>query len=131
MKLNEFELATKQKLRFSTTKGLIGVEDLWDLDLEQLDAIYGKLKKEEKEKENDSLLDRDEKKNEKLELSLKIVEKVFVYKKEEKNKRLAEATKAKRRQELLEALDKKRNESLNEKSEEEILAELDQLDKED
>ena len=131
MKLNEFELATKQKLRFSTTKGLIGVEDLWDLDLEQLDAIYGKLKKEEKENETDSLLDRDEKKNEKLELSLKIVEKVFVYKKEEKNKRLAEAEKAKRRQELLEALDKKRNESLNEKSEEEILAELDQLDKED
>ena len=131
MKLNEFETATKKKLRFSTTKGLIGVEDLWDLDLEQLDAIYGKLKKEEKENETDSLLDRDEKKNEKLELSLKIVEKVFVYKKEEKNKRLAEAAKAKRRQELLEALDKKRNESLNEKSEEEILAELDQLDKED
>ena len=40
-----FELATKEKYRFPF-KGMIGVEDLWDLDVNQLDSVFKALNKE-------------------------------------------------------------------------------------
>lgn len=41
---NIFEFATRNKVRFSF-KGLISVEDLWDLSLTNLDSIYKELNK--------------------------------------------------------------------------------------
>ena len=38
---NVFMLATKGKVRFAMN-GMIGVEDLWDLSLTKLDALYKK-----------------------------------------------------------------------------------------
>jgi hypothetical protein len=37
--MNLFEKATRMKLRFSTAKGLISTEDLWDLSLSALDKL--------------------------------------------------------------------------------------------
>lgn len=34
-----FEKASRIKLRYSTNRGVLSVEDLWDLSLEQLDPI--------------------------------------------------------------------------------------------
>ena len=42
---NLFEKASKMKLRFSTTKGVLSTEDLWDLSLESLDRIAKNLKR--------------------------------------------------------------------------------------
>lgn len=44
--MNIFEQATKNKLRFSTSKGNITTEDLWSLPLTQLDKLAQKLQKE-------------------------------------------------------------------------------------
>ena len=40
--LNIFEKASKQKLRFVTSKGMISSEDLWDMSLQSLDIIAKK-----------------------------------------------------------------------------------------
>lgn len=40
-----FEKASRIKLRYSTNRGVLSVEDLWDLSLEQLDPIAINLNK--------------------------------------------------------------------------------------
>ena len=40
-----FEKASRIKLRYSTNRGVLSVEDLWDLSLEQLDPIAINLSK--------------------------------------------------------------------------------------
>ena len=51
----DFELATKEKYRFPF-KGMISAEDLWDLDVNQLDSVFKALNKEKKSSEEESLL---------------------------------------------------------------------------
>jgi hypothetical protein len=53
---NLFEKASKMKLRFSTTKGVLSTEDLWDLSLESLDRIAKNLYKQIKESEEISFI---------------------------------------------------------------------------
>ena len=42
MNTNIFELATREKYRFPY-KGMISVEELWDLDIPELDRVYKSL----------------------------------------------------------------------------------------
>ena len=37
--MENFKQASKQKLRFQTTKGVLSVEQLWDLSLSDLDSL--------------------------------------------------------------------------------------------
>jgi hypothetical protein len=56
-----FEKASKLKLRFQTSKGILTVEDLWDLTLPQLNKIAKDLNSEiKKDSEEDFLNDRSE-----------------------------------------------------------------------
>jgi hypothetical protein len=52
---NLFEVAAKSKMRFPY-RGMIGVEDLFDLSVNQLDTIFKTLNKESKQMEEESLL---------------------------------------------------------------------------
>ena len=52
---NIFELASNMKFRFPY-KGIISTEDLWDLNLDQLDAVYKILNKDVKKSQEESLL---------------------------------------------------------------------------
>ena len=76
--------ALSKKVRFEF-KGLISIEDLFDLSLKDLDEIYRKLKKEMDEYKQysaDSLLDKDDEKDEtyeELQLKIDIVTAVFDY----------------------------------------------------
>ena len=54
---NLFEMATRNKLRFSSTKGELSVEDLWDLSEKDLDVVYKNLKEQEIKSSEESLLD--------------------------------------------------------------------------
>ena len=49
-----FKIAAKKKYRFNY-RGVCTVEDLWDIPLEELDKMYAKLKKEQKNLGEDSL----------------------------------------------------------------------------
>lgn len=51
-----FEVAVRNKFRFPF-KGVISVEDLWDLSVQQLDGIFKTLKSQEQKAQEESLLD--------------------------------------------------------------------------
>lgn len=44
--MESYKLASKEKLRFNTTKGLLSVEQLWDLSVSDLDALAVSLETE-------------------------------------------------------------------------------------
>jgi hypothetical protein len=50
-----FETATRQKYRFATNRGELGVEQLWELSLDSLDNIGMLIGAELKERETESL----------------------------------------------------------------------------
>lgn len=110
----------KNKFRFEF-KGLISVEDLFDLTLADLDAIYKNLKKEEKDLQGDSLLDNDENpKVREVEVKIEIVKAIFEMKKAE----IARAEKAlankAQKDKILAIIEDKENQELSEKSIDEL-----------
>lgn len=54
--MENFKLASQQKLRFQTNKGLLSTEQLWDLSLEDLDALAVSLETEHKQSAKKSFI---------------------------------------------------------------------------
>ena len=127
--INIFQYAAKRKLRFPY-KGQIMLEQLYELSVEELDDIYKKLKREEKDNDEESLL-AENKKDRDLEVKIAIIKNIVEEKQAaaEKAKKAAE-TKAKR-QRILEAMHKKDEEAMDGASKEELEAMLAELDGED
>lgn len=125
--INIFEVATRNKIRFNY-KGLITTEDLWDLSLSELDSIFGKLKAQEKEINNqESLLDNNYNKNTILTIKLEIVKYIFSVKKlEEDNNKLEKENKLKK-QKIMEILKSKQDENLKSLTVEELQKMLDNM----
>jgi len=115
-----FEKAVRQKLRFSSYKGTIGVEDLWDLSVEDLDTIYKNLNSQLKEIEEDSLLGTKSAQDKSLELKVDIIKYVVETKLEEKEKRKKQAEIARRKQKILEIMESKKEEQLKNKDLDEL-----------
>lgn len=128
MNTNIFVTASELKFRYPY-KGLITTEDLWDLNLEQLDTIYKTLNKEVKVAQEDSLLatECNEKDNSLVEMKIDIVKYIFNEKVEAARKREAEVINAENKRRILEALAKKQDEFLNNMSEEELIAKLEEI----
>ena len=63
--MNIFERAVREKTRFAF-KGSIGVEELWDLSLTNLDTIYGNLETELEGLPKKSLLSTNSKQREEI-----------------------------------------------------------------
>lgn len=113
--------ALSNKIRFEY-KGKISIEDLFDLNLSELDEIYRNLKKqldEYKQYSADSLLDRDEENDEaydELQLKIDVVTAVFNHLKkqqEELQKRIALQN---QRDKILGIIADKQDEELSNKS---------------
>lgn len=116
---NMFEIATKNKLRFPF-KGLISVEDLWDLSVQNLDSIFKTLNAEKKKISEESLLNVKTKEDETLEIKIGIVKHIADIKMEEaERKRKAKEIKE-QKQKILEVLQAKKNEALQNKTPEEL-----------
>lgn len=124
--MNLFEKATKEKWRFEH-KGIISVEDLWDLSLEDLDKIFMKLKKAQKESEGESLLSTNNTEFTLLEDKINLIKHIVSEKLEEKNRAIREKEMKEERQKIMQILSSKRNESLNNLSIEELEAKLEEL----
>ena len=125
MNTNIFELATREKYRFPY-KGVISVEDLWDLDTPELDRVYKSLNKELKATDEESLIEI-KSANVTLNTKIEIVTYIFNVKREEEEQRTIQATNARQRQHILEILAKKQDESLQNMTEEELLKKLEEL----
>ncbi len=110
----------KNKYRFEF-KGLISVEDLFDLKLADLDLIYRNLKNEEKDLQGDSLLDTAKNpKIDEVQVKIDVVKAVFDIKQTDiKNAEKALANKA-QKEKILAIIEDKENQELSEKSIEEL-----------
>lgn len=128
--VNIFKYAAKHKLRFPF-RGNIATENLYELSVEELDTVYGKLRAEQKDSgELESLL-HTKKEDKELEVKIAIVKDVMSEKLEAVERAKKARAKKEERQKLLEAIAKKDEEALSNASKEELLAKLAALDDED
>ena len=119
MEKNLFEIAVRDKFRFAF-RGIISVEDLWDLKLEQLDEVYKNLMIEIKKANEESLLKSKTKDQTVLENKVDIVKYIVNSKLEEIKIREEESKKRMQKQKILEVLNEKENQSLQNMSVEEL-----------
>lgn len=121
-----FEVATRSKMRFPF-RGLISVEDLWDLSVQQLDTIFKGLNSELKQVQEESLLNTKTKEDKELDIKIEIVKYIVQVKLEEENLRLKAKAQKEQKQKIMEILSAKQDESLQNKSIEELKAMLEEL----
>lgn len=124
---NLFEMATRNKMRFPSTKGELSVEDLWDLSDKDLDVVYKNLKDQEVKSSEESLLD-DANVDPKLTAAIGIVKYIFTTK---RNERLAEKERINKKltqRKYIDALSKKQDEAIEKMSEAELRAMIDSLE---
>ena len=124
--MNLFETATRNKYRYNY-KGLISVEDLWDLSLEKLDAIFKELNSKLKEEKEESLLDTKTKEKEKLENKVKIIKYIVETKQKEKRKREKQKENKAKRQRIMKIIREKKDKQLENKNVDELEEMLDDL----
>lgn len=124
MEKNIFEIAVREKYTYNF-RGLIKTEDLYDLKLTDLDAIYKGLKSDLAQLGEDSLIDSvDTEAKETINNKIEIVKAVVDYKCEVK-KNLEEAkAKAETKRRLKDLIAQKKNEELEGKSLDELEAML-------
>lgn len=125
MENNVFFSALKNNYRFDF-RGTCTTEDLFDLKVEDLDSIYKRLKKLQKEATEDSLLVKTNKEdkilNEKIEIVRAIVEDKMIEKERAQNA----AKKRAQKQKILEIMNDKKDAALRDKSIEELQAMLEE-----
>lgn len=125
---NMFEIATRNKMRFPF-KGMISVEDLWDLNVRDLDNVFKTLNAQVKKSQEESLLATKSKEDEALSIQIEIVKHIV-------NIKLTEAEVARQNKEskaqaqkIMEIINAKQDEDLHNKSIDELKAMLNELNK--
>ena len=116
--MNLFESASREKYRFPY-KGLISVEDLWDLTMPQLDGVYKALSKEVKTQGEDSLM-AEATTDKKLTNMIEIVKYIFSVKQQEADARKTAAENKRKRERIAEVLAQKEDEALHNMSADEL-----------
>ena len=117
--MNMFEYATRNKLRFPY-KGQIAVEDLCDLSLSSLDAVFKNLNKQLKTAKEESLLETKSKEDEVLEIQIDIVKYIVAVKQTEAKVKLQAKENKEKKEKLLAILADKEKEEYQNMSADEI-----------
>ena len=123
---NVFEMATRLKFRFPF-RGMISVEDLWDLELDQLDTVYKALNKDVQKSQEESLMTAARVGDADLNAKIEIVKYIFQVKKDEEEERKNAAENAMKKRRIMEVLAKKQDSALENMTEEQLLAALAEL----
>ena len=127
MSKNMFEVATREKMRFPF-KGTISVEDLWDLNVQNLDKVFKTLNSQRKEVQEESLLDTKSSEDERLETQIEIVKYIVNVKLEEQAARVKAAKNKEKKQKIMALMAKKDDEAMENMSKEELQKLLDELE---
>ena len=125
--INIFEYAARNKIRFPF-KGMISVEDLYDLSLTNLDYIYKALNKQAKQSEEESLLTVKTNIDTELEVQIDIVKHIVSVKLAEQEAREKAAAKKAQKQKIMSIIATKEDEALKNSSVDDLRKMLDELD---
>ena len=125
-----FKVAVKKKYRFNY-RGLISVEDLWDLSVEDLDKIFKSLKSQQRNASEESLLQAVSKEDKELNNKIEIIKIIVADKLAASDRAKKAAAQRMRNQQILEIMADKEDAALKEKSIEELQAMLTTADAED
>ena len=121
-----FEFALKNKVRFPY-KGLVSVEDLFDLSVRDLDSIFKTLNAQVKKSQEESLLATKTKEDETLAIQIEIVKHIVKTKLDEAETAKQSKELKEKKQKIMEMIAEKKDEALRNASVEELQAMLDNL----
>ena len=121
-----FEFATRTKMRFPF-KGMVSVEDLWDLSVRDLDGVFKTLNAQIKKSQEESLLATKTKEDETLAIQIEIVKHIVKTKLDEAETAKQSKELKEKKQKIMEIIAAKQDESLHNASVEELQAMLDNL----
>ena len=124
---NIFEVATRNGFRFNF-KGMISVEDLWALNVRDLDSVFKILNSQLKQVNEESLLDVKTKQDQELDTKIEIVKYIVKVKQEEENMKLKAKEQKEKKQKIMEILATKQESNLQNMSEDELKKMLSELD---
>ena len=124
---NIFEVATRNGFRFNF-KGMISVEDLWALNVRDLDSVFKILNSQLKQVNEESLLDVKTKQDQELDTKIEIVKYIVKVKQEEENMRLKAKEQKEKKQKIMEILATKQESNLQNMSEDELKKMLSELE---
>lgn len=131
--MNIFEQATRQALRFSSNRGELSTEQLWDLPLTSrqgfdLDSVAKEVNQRLKSVTEESFVTKSQNPaKDSLELKLEILKHIIAVKLKEDEDRRNAAERATERQKLLDILAEKQDSALKELSVEDIQKRLAEL----
>lgn len=126
MEKNLFEIATRNSYRFNY-KGVMTVEDLWSLRVEDLDAIFKMLNRQKKTADEDSLLATKSAEDQDLANKIDIVRYIVSVKLAEAAERVSAAEKKAQRDKILEIVAKKKDKALEDMGIEDLMKKLEEL----
>jgi len=124
---NKFIKALRGKYRFKY-KGVLSTEEIWELNVRELDIIFKGLNSQLKEVEEESLLNTRSKSDIELEAKIEIVKFMVATKLEEENKRKQAKERKEERQRLLGLKANRKLASEDKLSDEELDKRLEELD---
>ena len=126
MEKNLFEIATRNRYRFNY-KGVMTVEDLWSLRVEDLDAIFKMLNRQKKTADEDSLLATKSAEDQDLANKIDIVRDIVAVKLAEAAERVSAAEKKAQRDKIMEIVAKKKDKALEDMGIEDLMKKLEEL----
>lgn len=124
--MSMFEKATRLKVRFETTRGMLAIEDLWDLPLQSpsgkanLDDIARDLHRQLRSGDEISFVKPETKTNELLQMKFDLVKHVIDARVAENAATAAARDRAEKKQRLMELIADKQDETLKSKSVDEL-----------
>lgn len=121
-----FVMATRRKFRFPF-KGMISVEDLWDLSVKNLDTIFKALNAEARQANEDSLLATKSTADKELESKIEIIKFIVKVKQDEAAQRMVAAANKEQQRRIDEIIAAKQDQKLQDMSIEDLIAMRDSL----